>query len=284
MKTLVYFASGPYKIEYESLAFEQIYLIDNCFKTEIFEIGKVKCLAMDCLKAVDYLKRNGVIIDCFVSLNEGLYEGGGSYAINSDMFLGYVMPILNDEYYHIMNKSYYCGNYKVSMNLPYEKTEIFSDNINYLDFSIFSKEAYHLGRAKMFKMIKNRFVTSLLIRNDLKVSVIQDSIWNDFDNLDLLILGTNSENKFFVPKKSEKIISNKGKKISEILEFADYNKYTSIGFTPWLKGNYSDVIEILNNFNSGYLKEVRFYHLNKNDYLQIKYWQKEQYREFCENK
>jgi hypothetical protein len=111
MTTLVYFASGPYKIEYENLTYDQIYLIDNCFKSEIFEIGKVKCIGMDCLKAVDYLKGKGVIIDCFVSLNEGLYEGGGSYAINSDMFLGYVMPIMRNEYYHIMNKNYYMGQY-----------------------------------------------------------------------------------------------------------------------------------------------------------------------------
>ncbi len=38
-------------------------------------------------------------IDCFVSLNEGLYEGGGSYANNSDLFLGCAMPLFKGTVY-----------------------------------------------------------------------------------------------------------------------------------------------------------------------------------------
>jgi hypothetical protein len=168
------------------------------------------------------------------------------------------------------------------MDLPYEKTEILSDDTNYLDYNIFSKADYHLGNAKMFKMTKNRIETSVLTTNNLKIRIIQDSIWNDFDDLEFLVMGINNQNQFFVPKKSKKIISNKEKKISEILEFADLKKYTTIGFTPWLNGNYFDVIEILNNFKSDYLKEIRFYHLNKNDYMPIKKWQKEQQKELSE--
>jgi len=47
MKTLVYFASGPNKTEYQDLDFDQIYLIDNFFKKkqqaqiDIFNSGKV---------------------------------------------------------------------------------------------------------------------------------------------------------------------------------------------------------------------------------------------------
>ena len=41
------------------------------------------------------------------------------YPINSDMFIGYVMPILSDEYIHIMNKNYYGNQYHVTMDFPY---------------------------------------------------------------------------------------------------------------------------------------------------------------------
>ena len=70
--------------------------------------GKVICLGMDCLHAVNYLKKLKVKIDCFVALNEGLYEGGmDDMQSTAICFFGYVMPILSDEYIHIMNKKYY---------------------------------------------------------------------------------------------------------------------------------------------------------------------------------
>jgi hypothetical protein len=79
MSTLVYFASGYDSPEYQKLDFSKIILIDNCFKNgrrysnRIFSNGKVTCVGMDCLESVEYLKRENIKIDCFVSLNEGLY-------------------------------------------------------------------------------------------------------------------------------------------------------------------------------------------------------------------
>ena len=109
---------------------------------------------MDCLESIEYLKNEKVQIDYFVALNEGLYEGGGSYAINSDMFLGYAMPLFKQRYIHIMNKDYYHNMYHVSMDLPYEIEEIKEDDDRYLNPYIFSKDDYHEGHAKVFQMDK----------------------------------------------------------------------------------------------------------------------------------
>ena len=81
MKTLAYFASGPIRKQYHNLNFDNIILIDNCFrklydKTNVFKEGKITCIGMDCLEAINYLRKENVRIDYFVSLNEGLYEGG----------------------------------------------------------------------------------------------------------------------------------------------------------------------------------------------------------------
>src|SRR5438034_5417277 len=139
MKTLVYFASGQYKEEYQDLDFDRIYLVDNCFRNRqnyegtFSTKGKVKCIGMDCLESIEFLKKEDVLIDCFVSLNEGLGEGGGSYAINSDMFLGYAMPLFKDKYIHIMNKNYYrYFPHKVSMDLPFAMEEIKENDKRYL--------------------------------------------------------------------------------------------------------------------------------------------------------
>ena len=133
MKILVYFASGPSRDEYQDLDFDKIFLIDKCFRNRkryphnLFSEGKITCIGLDCLESIEFLKNEKVQIDCFVSLNEGLYEGGGSYAINSDMFLGYAMPLFKDRYCHIMNKNYYHNMYHVTMNLPYDIEEIKED-------------------------------------------------------------------------------------------------------------------------------------------------------------
>ena len=110
MKTLVYFASGEPKQFYKELDYDEIYLVDYCFEkgeNRWAESDKVILLGMDCLEAVDWLKNKGVQVDCFVSLNEGLVDGGGKYAIHGDPFFGYAMQIMKGEYLHIMNPNYY---------------------------------------------------------------------------------------------------------------------------------------------------------------------------------
>ena len=160
MRTLVYFASGCYRQEYQELEFDKVYLIDNCFKMRqqkepnFINIEKVTCIGMDSLQSVKFLKEENIKIDCFVSLNEGLYEGGGKYAINSDLFLGYVMPLLKDKYIHIMNKNYYNNIYHVTMDLPYNVEEIMEKDNRYLDPFIFSKDNYHYGHAKVYQMCR----------------------------------------------------------------------------------------------------------------------------------
>lgn len=76
----------------------------NPVNKRIYKRGKVYCLEMDCIEAVEYLKSENVIIDCFVCLNEGLNEGGGYYPINSDKFMERVNPILAPHYIHLMKK------------------------------------------------------------------------------------------------------------------------------------------------------------------------------------
>jgi|LSQX01.3.fsa_nt_gb hypothetical protein len=191
MKTLVYFASGPIKEEYKDLDFDRIYLIDNCFRrgerfTEhsFFE-GKIVCVGMDCLESIRYLLKENVRINYFVSLNEGFGEGGGSYAINSDIFLGYAMPLFKEQYIHIMNKNYYHNSYNVSDNIP--------------------------------KVI-----------NIHKVGI--DGVFN----------------------------------------LCSEGKLETIGFTPFGRGSYKGFLRKLEWYKKDYPKKILMFHLNKNDYREIK--------------
>jgi hypothetical protein len=275
MSTLVYFASGPNRNEYQDLDFDSIYLIDNCFKNRrgdqnnILTNRKVTCIGMDCLESIEFLKSEKVKIDCFVSLNEGLYEGGGRYAINSDMFLGYVMPLLKDKYIHIMNKYYYHNMYHVTMDLPYVMVEINETDCRYLSPFIFSKEDYHKGNAKVFQMSKIFNKTDIDINFKIKFSVIHDSIWNYYDCLDAFAISITDQGQRDFFNKIPKMLDLNKMCFDDILTFCVLNKTEKIGFTPWGRRNYSYFIDKLIEHSEDYPKEIMLFHLNKNDYKGI---------------
>lgn len=283
LKTLVYFASGPSKDVYESLAFDRIYLVDYCFigkgdrnnrfsnpNIQVSQSGKVICLGMDCLQAVNYLNRQNVKIDAFVALNEGLYEGGGKYAVNSDMFLGYAIPILREEYIHLVNRNYYGNNYHVTMDLPYLKTEICEGDQDYLDPFIFSDDGYHIGNAKVFRMKKQAAVEYFNINPSFQFSIIHDSIWNYTNELDLLVtsLKPQGQGNFF--DRLNNVVSLRELTLTEILDHCVQNKIERIGFTPWAKGKYSSFIDHIKKYSKENPKSISLFHLNRNDFKYLR--------------
>ncbi len=277
MKTLVYFASGPIREEYQDFDFDEIYLVDNCFKNRgrqsnnILKKGKISCIGMDCLESIEYLKFKKVKIDYFVSLNEGLYEGGGSYAINSDMFLGYAMPLFKESYIHIMNKNYYHNMYHVSMDLPYAIEEIKEDDSRYLSPFIFSKNDYHKGHAKVFLMRKFEIVkTEIHTNTHIKLQIIFDSIWNHYQELESIIISFSDQGQGGFFDRIPKVMNLSKIKLDEIFDFCEKNKINRLGFTPFGRGNYFGFLRKLDDLKNEYPKEISFFHLNKNDYKEIK--------------
>jgi hypothetical protein len=277
MKTLVYFASGPNREEYQELGFDKIYLVDNCFRNayqnseRIFSEGNVTCIGMDCLESIQYLKRNGIQIDYFVSLNEGLYEGGGRYALNSDMFLGYVMTLFKPRYIHIMNKNYYHGIYHVTMDVPYIIEELEEDDPRYLNPCLFSKDSYHQGVAKVFQMTKQ--ITKdvkLEINSSITVKIIHDSIWNYYEEIDALVISFSQQGQEDFFDRIPKVLNMNRMHIDEIFSYCKNRKIKRIGFTPWGKGNYIDFLSKLKMEVGEYPQEIFLFHLNRNDYKGIK--------------
>ena len=282
-KTLVYFASGPYKKRYELLPYDQIYLVDYCFagrsnhkiagsdkNFKVSKSGKVICLAMDCLCAVEFLQHHKIKIDCFVALNEGLFEGGGSIAMNSDMFIGYVMPLLSDDYVHIMNKTYYCNQFHVTMDLPFLMTEIKEGDKDYLDPILFSDDEYHKGNAKVYRMKKQTSADDLNINPNIQISIIHDSIWSHVDELDLLVISITPQGQgdFFLG--SQKVFSLRDHSVEQILDFCVQNKIATIGLTPWSRGKYSCFIDQIKNYTEEYPKVISLFYLNRKDYKSLK--------------
>lgn len=280
MKTLVYFASGPVREDYHTLDFDKIYLVDKIFSRDIdrvkcpddlLSIGKIKKIGMDCLEAIWklFIPAN-VKVDYVVTINEGLGEGGGSYSMTSDMFLGFAMPICKDEHVYITGKG------ELRKTISYKQELIEKGELEYIDPLIFTRG----GRAssmKVYKMTKDVIVySSCIVGNGIKLSVIRDSIWNYYTRLDSVILRMkNQSNDNFSPffaalPKVELQEPKVNKDISSILDACVEKNLPVIGFTPWACHNYTAFIKTLESYNPPFLLDINLFHLNKNDYMQVK--------------
>ncbi|MDR2344771.1 MAG: hypothetical protein LBE18_01770 [Planctomycetaceae bacterium] len=317
MSTLIYFASGSIKPEYESLPFDDIYLVDLCCfrnksqningnngNNEInpLKVGKITCINMECIKAIDYLKSKKVKASCYVAINDGCYVtiNDGSYThikrcpMNTSFFIGYAMSILDDNYVHITNlKKYYGTTDKDAIGVPYDIKRLNKNDNKYFDPKIFSKDTNE--DIEIFQMKKIYDVSDLDLNSDIKISVVRDSIWNYYDNLDLIVhsISDFERRNFFnqMPKVitwnhiieakrsyclyslSENVWKSKfevGKNLDIIFSYCIQNKINRVGFMPWGSGNYNAFVEKIQNYKEKYPKEITLYHLNKDSYKELK--------------
>ena len=290
-KVLLYLASGPYSEAYSKLEFDRQIYVDRTAdykKTFPKHNNTIRFIGKDALCAIDEIKKENIKIDTLVSLNEGLYEGGGNYPILSGFLMGYLAPLLKDE----ITLIYDLNNYASELKTPLAKldwgfrkvNDIKEGELGYVDPSIFSSE-YREGRkifdAQIIKMQKTGNSKSFQLNNSkTTIRLIHGSIWEDEKILDLIGLNLLSEHtiypfcyehrtvaSFF--KSKNKVFNIREESFDSILNVAQAKEHKHVGICPWLKNDYSSIIERLNQLD-GYLPDmISFYHLNKNDYKQL---------------
>jgi hypothetical protein len=289
MKNLLYLASGAYSFKYSSLPFDRMYFAD--YNTS-FQRGypdeptHIRFIGKDALLVIDQLKMDNVRIDCLVVINEGLWEGGGMYPLFSDFLMGYLHPLLKEEFTLITDLNYYkTTTYKALSKLDWavEKiSELFPGDQNYISPRIFTTYASDMAEpfGQVFKMRKVDCDTVLSTKNNrLKIKLIHGSIWTDADDLDYIglklsndgvrlpstgIRNIQTSSDFFSAKTNVHNLNNKS--IEEILQDAESTGVEILGLTPWGAKDYDKVLALLENHQGTNLKEVRFYHLNNNDF------------------
>ena len=266
MRTLVYLASGSYKEFYETLPFDRIYLVNLAPKREI-QSEKVVHLNMDALDSIEYFKKNNIRIDCLVTLRESQGEGGFRYNLCSDAIMGYLMPILKEEfiwicngtdYYITINKKDQTHNLKlkrceslnyVSLDIPYLKTALTPDSHNYIDPAKFT-EMHSTASMHIFSMQLNPIIREFKIGKSLTIRLIQDSIWRHADELDHMYISfkpSHDSQKDFYTKHNPKASYYRQMEFGEILRKAISIGVKHIGFTPhyWYQydKNYQKMLE-----------------------------------------
>lgn len=284
-KTLVYFASGKtIKEEYCSLPYSNIILVDYGFKNHQLVQDKVFCLKMDCLAAVKLFKILNISIDCFVCINEGLGEGGASYPINSDNFIGYCSQILNSPLIHIGQPGYYQGEdihyRKHYLDIPFEnKIELNDSSPAYIDPKMFST-GYSYRNGKVHQITFETKTPRKITFNNVTINIKHRSIWDDQFMLDGLFLNIREnairenlelfEEKiyFFRNQHSRHCNEKRWYAFSEVIALCTSKKLDKIGLVPH-RGDYLEEVNEFKNNPSEYPKEVTYYHLNKGDYKDL---------------
>jgi hypothetical protein len=298
-KTLVYFASGSgVNPEYQHLEYENIILVDNSFRSRfkgklVQRQGRVLCLAMDCIVAVDIFKKINLKIDCFVVINEGLYEGGGSYALNSDSFLGYVFPILADTFLHIGYRDYYAGYqyYHTKehwLDIPYDRKEILQeDDEAYLSPALFTNDERYASNAKVTRLTSKSHKHHVFQKGHIEFKVSHSSIWDAIDSLDAAfvrfensvqkntITKVNNQNQWQESKLFPIYVYNYNHQeqyttynFEAIIAMCQSNKWKHIGLVP-NQGQYLDFVKAISSGGHKYPEKITFHHLNAGDYPEL---------------
>jgi hypothetical protein len=284
MRTLLYLASGEYRLIYEDLPFDKVILVDRRFNINRIinrpPDSKVELIEADALPAIKRLKRNtGIKIDCLVSVNEGLFGGGGDYPIFSDFLLGYLSPILADNLKVVTDISYYkaakIGKKVAKMDWGFSSQKIQSDDPLFIDPKIFTVYGNPTGAdyGDVFILNREKKKELLPLNDTIETAIVHGSIWEDEQELDLMGINLrdrdNSRGRYSINSFFERIplvynIYNRS--IEDILAYAEENKVQHLGLTPWMNNDYQQVIDVLRTYSPKHLKKLTFYHLRKNDF------------------
>ena len=291
MKTLLYLAAGPYLDAYSELPFDKLIFVeknDQYWGRSYEDIPvNAKWIKKDALVAIDELISRGIKIDYLVSLNEGLGEGGGGYAMLSDEVMGYLSPILKDEFILICDFSHYDlferDQYK-NFDWGFEKVEELKDgDSGFINPKTFTEsQQYNSGSyGHVYKMKRISQTRKIDLNNQIvDLKIIHGSIWDDEAKLDAIGLSYNhsrlagdaaynsqSISDFFDLK--PKVFNLRGKTFDDVLAYCEQHKIKHLGLCPWLNHNYQEVVERLQGVMPQCLERISFYHLNRDDFKEL---------------
>jgi hypothetical protein len=230
--------------------------------------NKVTCLGMDALEAIDFFKKNEIKIDILAIINEGMAEGGGYMPLNVNYVLSYITPTLSEEYIHILNSQYYDKGLHVNLDLPIEKKLLSKDDVGWIDPSIFSED---WGKdAEVFRVKKKPSLIEITLNPNIRTLVIHDTIWNYYNQLDLVVLSIKEPERRYFFSTKKKVMTITDLPILNLFAYCNRNKIESIGFTPWGRGRYSSFIDFIKEYKGEFPKRISLFHLNNNDYNSLK--------------
>lgn len=280
-KNLLYLASGKIAAEYMDLELGKLIFVDRNKEQINFNDSRFEFLHGDALTAVDELISRDIKIHYLVSLNEGIWGGGGNYPVLSDFLIGYLSPILADELILICDPFYYK---QLGMHLHlqwgFECSRVDVSDPAFIQPVIFSNGRRDSGDenyGRVFRLKRNRINKSYTFQSGTKINVVYGSVWDESKNLDLIGINLLSKHCIRIYNRPfnstiDEFFTSKGvynlhnKSINEVIEFARLNGRKQLGLGPWMKGKYNDVFNYLKENKPEGIESLTFFHLRKRDF------------------
>lgn len=245
-------------------------------------------------EVLEIIKNTGNRISCFVGVCDGCLEGGNTYCVNDPEFLTQVVSISSPGMLYITDHSNiipydtYKGKCAVH-NLEY----ILKDKRFFRSDPTICKSNQHGGGYGnvVHYMVSNHTPTVYEWRNQrLRVTIEHDNIANHFSEISGALLSnytkrvleeryrfeeSECENKivtvdheYFRPSIGKNWSSEES--LCKLLETCEENKWDTVGTTVFGENQHSGFIGILDKWNGQYPKWIRLFHLDSNDYAELK--------------
>jgi len=267
MKTLVYFDSGDYREKYQELPFA-IVLVNPLFEQRIRQTGRVSCLGMNGLEAIDYLQSQNIQPDHVVTFNPVLTDRERTIGLTSNEFLGYLMKILPEHYTHHVNLIPGQKDARFNLNIPFNKRKLSRNSGNYIDPETFLPSSYKgIDKESVFSYDMKRKPVSAhqgRFKFGAPFTVVHESIWKAYEELDLLVIPS-EEGRIYeslmdhFSSLPQVYIRKHGEPIEAVLRYCEENQLERVGFAPYTHGRVKDDVYFLEKYAPKFPQHYYFY-------------------------
>lgn len=270
-KVIFYPSSCDYSDEFQDTPYDVVILNSRSIRQQQ-RIKKVYCLNYDNNELLGLFLAKGITISSLIIIRDGCVEGGNYECIAKDGFFGRLMPVMAEKL------DYFCDHASFSNDVP-------------AHFDMFQRPAYlepfikfsdPLQDVKSFHITSTRVDETNLILGRIRLRIVRDSIWRGFDQSDLMVVKTSGSSKWAIPnylkgllpekdlsKRFEFVTTSRMTSIEHLLERAAANRLHRLSIMP-IGGRYRKIRNEIESWSEDYPHEISFYHLNANDFQDLK--------------
>ena len=235
--------------------------------------GKVYCLDYDNNELLGLFLAKGVQISAIVIIRDGCQEGGNYQCVARDSFFGRLMPVVAQQFQ-------YSRDHGLPLDVPARFEQCQAPG--YLE--PFIRLSSPINLVESFHVTLCPEVEKEIILGKMRVTIIRDSIWRDLAQSDLVAVkkygssiqavenyvdGLGLLEKDMV-KRLEFVTERRAISIGSLLEKANRWKVPRLSLMPIARGSYRTIIQEIERWRNDYPKEIRFFHLNADDYCDFR--------------
>lgn len=271
-RVVFYPSSGRYSREFQVVPYDVVILNShNMPRNE--RIGKVYCFNYDNNELLGLLFAKGIKLSAVVIIRDGCVEGGNYECVARESFFGRLMPVVTEPF------DLFCDHEEFQIDAP-ARFEQFKTPSHLEPFIRLSEP---LGDIRSFHVTISPVVERDFILGTIRVKIIWDSIWRDFEQSDLVVVKTIGSTTRSIPyylsgllpgeihqSKFEFVRKSRLTSIAALLKKANEEKLARLSLVPLAGGRYRRIVDEIRNWNGEYPRTIAFYHLNANDYQYLK--------------